>query len=253
MLFALKKIISGLMEPSSLIFFSLLAGALLMLSGRRRPAPSLLFAGIFISLLSFFPPVPDALLRRLEDRYAPYSRDTGPAPEWILVLGRSFKPGELPVTSRVSGEMYARLMETVRVSKELPASRMIVPLYGDAPPDVKQEWLISFCRLTGLPSAQTVVLPDAPDTEAEIRQALQQIGESPFVLITTASHMLRAMQIAQALGGRPVPAPCDFEGRGPRPAYKYLIPSSQNLRRTEEALHEYLGILWFRLTHTEHP
>ena len=248
MLFALKKIFSGLIFPSSLIFFSLFAGLLLLLRRRVCAARFSLCAGLAVALLSFFPPVPDLLIRRLEDRYSPFAPDAGSSPQWILVLGHSYKGGSLPAGSRVDGEMYARLMEAVRISKELPGATVIVPLYGDAPDSEKKEWLDLFCRDTGWMPQQTVILPNAPDTEAEIRQALQRIGDEPFVLVTTASHMPRSMQIAAALGGRAVAAPCDFESRHPGPPYRALIPSVHNLERTESALHEALGILWFRIT-----
>jgi uncharacterized SAM-binding protein YcdF (DUF218 family) len=251
MLFALKKIISGLILPSSLIFFSLLAGIVLLFLRRCRLAASVLFAGFLTALLSFFPPVPDTLIHRLENRYPPFVPAQETSPQWILVLGHGYKAGQLPQTSRVDGEMYARLMETVRIAKEFPDARIVVPLYGDAADNEKQAWLGSFCRNTGWSPAQTVILPDAPDTGAELRQALRLIGQEPFVLVTAAAHMPRAMQIATSLGGRAVAAPCDFEDRSPDPAYRFFIPSVRNLQRTEAALHEYMGILWFRITHSQ--
>jgi uncharacterized SAM-binding protein YcdF (DUF218 family) len=238
------------MSPSSLIFIGLCAGAACLFFKRRsRIAAVLFFTGLLVALLSFFPPVPDALLRHLEDRYNPYAGPVEPAPEWILVLGQGFKAGDLPDTSRVDDAMYARLMEAVRVARALDRIRIIVPVCGEAPMASKIQWWESFCRILNLSPGQSVVLPDAEDTEAEIRQALQWIGNDPFILVTSASHMPRAMLIAGTFGGQAIPAPCDFESRDIGPVYRYLIPSSQNLNRTETALHEYMGNLWFRLTH----
>jgi uncharacterized SAM-binding protein YcdF (DUF218 family) len=247
-LFAFKKIISGLTAPSSLIFFSLLAATFLLLRRKFRAARFSLCAGLAVALLSFFPLLPDMLIHRLEDCYSPFVPDTGSAPEWILVLGHSYKTGVLPETSRVDGTMYARLMETVRISKSLPLATVIIPLFGKASDAEKQEWLNSFCRNTGWSPDRVVILPDAQDTSTEIRQALRLINKEPFVLVTTASHMPRAIQISSALGGHAIPAPCDFESRSRGPLYSGLAPSVQNLERTETALHEYLGAAWFRLT-----
>lgn len=250
MLFVLKKIISGIIYPSSLIFIGLCAGAASLFFKRRsRTAAGLFFVGLLVALLSFFSPVPDVLLHHLEDRYDPYLGSVEPAPEWILVLGRSFKTGDLPDTSRVDGEMLARLMEVVRIARTLDRARIIVPVCGGASLVSKTQWWESFCRILNLSPEQSVVLTDAEDTEAEIRQALQLIGNDPFILVTSASHMPRAMLMAGTFGGQAIPAPCNFESREVGPIYRYLIPSSQNLKRTETALHEYLGSLWFRLTH----
>jgi uncharacterized SAM-binding protein YcdF (DUF218 family) len=250
MLFALKKIVSGLLYPSALICLSLCAGLCCLAAGKRtRSAVFIFSSGLLVALITFSPWASDALLRSLERQSVPYSHSGGQAPEWILILGRGVKDGDVPETSRVSGAMYARLMEAARIARKLETARIIVSLSGKASADCKTGWWSAFCLSLNLPSEKSIILAEARDTEEEIRQALHYIGSDPFILVTSAAHMPRAMLIAGTFGGKAIPAPCDFEGRGVRPVYNYLIPSSQNLGRTEEAVHEYLGLLWFRLTH----
>jgi len=250
MLFALKKIASGLLSPSSLICLSLLAGMCCLASRKRIRSAGLFFlSGLVVVLLSFSSWGPDALLYNLEKQYVPFSPSGGVSPEWILVLGQGVKEGPVPDTSRVNGAMYARLMEAVRISRQLDSARIVVSISGRIPASTKTLWWSSFCSNTRIASQNSIVLTEPKDTEEELRQALQYIGSNSFVLVTSASHMPRAMLIAETLGGKAVAAPCDFEGRDDKPFYKHLIPASQNLCRTEKALHEYLGLLWFRLTH----
>lgn len=250
MLFALKKFISGLVYPSSLIFFSLCAGTVCLFFRRRGRVAVFFFSiGLLIALLSFFPPVPDGLMQGLEKQYAPYDCSETLTPQWILVLGHGFKDGDLPETSRVDGEMYARLIEAVRIARSRDSIRFIVSISGDIPADRKTGWWKSFCKNLNLSPDRSVILTEAKDTEEELQQALQFTGTDPFVLVTSASHIPRAMCMARAFGAQAIPAPCNFESHEPPPVYKYLLPSSQNLYRTETALHEYLGLLWFHLTH----
>jgi uncharacterized SAM-binding protein YcdF (DUF218 family) len=82
------------------------------------------------------------------------------------------------------------------------------------------------------------------------------LGDKPFVLVTSASHLPRALAVFQKLGLSPIPAPADFRAirHGPhsllstRELLKKLIsafPSSSNLAHSEQAMHEYAGFIWY--------
>lgn len=250
MLFTLKKIAAGLLSPSSVIGACLLAGMVCLFRSKTpRSARVFFLSGILLAALSFSPWVADGLLHHLEKKYDPYSFPDETSPEWILVLGQGVKEGDVPDTSRVNGTMYARLMEAVRISRRLTPVRTVVSISGRVSAETKTAWWSSFCSNVRTDPQNAIILTEPKDTEEELRQALQYIGNDPFILVTSASHMPRAMRIAAALGGKAVAAPCDFEGYSAGPFYKQLIPSSRQLCRTEKALHEYLGLLWFRLTH----
>lgn len=250
MLFALKKITAGLLSPSSVTGLCLLAGMFCLIRREKIRSARLFFlSGLFLAALSFSPWVADGLLHHLENRYEPYPFPAGISPGWILVLGQGAKEGDVPDTSRVNGTMYARLMEAVRISRRLNPVRTVVSISGRVSAETKTAWWSSFCSNVRTDLQNAIVLTEPKDTEEELRQALQYIGNDPFILVTSASHMPRAMLIAGTLGGKAVAAPCDFEGYSAGPFYKKLIPSARELCRTEKALHEYMGILWFRLTH----
>jgi hypothetical protein len=56
--------------------------------------------------------------------------------------------------------------------------------------------------------------------------------------------MPRAMQLMHRAGALPIPAPTGHRvlGSGYH-SYRFFIPGSYNLRKTERAMHEYLGLL----------
>ncbi|MCC7300577.1 MAG: YdcF family protein [Verrucomicrobia bacterium] len=246
-----KKIVTGFLSPLSLINLSLFVGMYCLVSSKRIRSAKLFFlSGLVMALVFSAPWVADALLHNLETQCEPYSFPSGTSPKWILVLGQGVKEGDVPETSRVNGTMYSRLMEAVRISRQLDSARIIVSISGRIPAEYKTSWWSSFCSNTRMDLQNSIVLTEPRDTEEELRQALRYIRNDPFILVTSASHMPRSMLIAEKLGGKAVSAPCDFEGYPAGPFYKQLTPSSRALFRTEKALHEYLGLLWFRLTHT---
>jgi uncharacterized SAM-binding protein YcdF (DUF218 family) len=58
--------------------------------------------------------------------------------------------------------------------------------------------------------------------------------------------MPRCMGIFRKLGMQPIPAPTDYQA-GQNPLDASFTPSIEHLRLSELALHEYIGIVWYRL------
>jgi uncharacterized SAM-binding protein YcdF (DUF218 family) len=84
--------------------------------------------------------------------------------------------------------------------------------------------------------------------EAERMAELLAPGER-FLLVTSAAHIPRSMYHFRARGLDPIPAPAQAHalrgaGLGPRD----FLPSATNYVKVERAAHEYLGLLWARLT-----
>ena len=101
------------------------------------------------------------------------------------------------------------------------------------------------------------VPPEAVDWEAASRNThenalaiAERVEREPFVLVTSAFHMPRAVEIFRKLGTTPIPAPC-----GQRTLRAYIpydfIPRAINLWHAAHALREYLAILWYRLRYSQ--
>jgi len=92
----------------------------------------------------------------------------------------------------------------------------------------------------------------ATDEEVlEIRDYLQNSASGSagrIVLVTSASHLPRAMYLFERAGIKPIPAPADFQSLPPGGVSPdRFFPSGQALKTSERAIHEYLGILWILL------
>jgi len=71
-----------------------------------------------------------------------------------------------------------------------------------------------------------------------------------FFRVTSASHMRRAVRHFERAGLQPIPAPTGFKTGGDRlNTPSYWLPSAGNLRKTERAVHETLGLLALELDH----
>ena len=69
------------------------------------------------------------------------------------------------------------------------------------------------------------------------------VGGAPFLLVTSAYHMPRAMLLMRRAGAAPIAAPAGQRAYGTGAvAWRDFVPGSRGLRDTERALHEYAGL-----------
>lgn len=77
------------------------------------------------------------------------------------------------------------------------------------------------------------------------RAILEAAGKKRVWLVTDAWHMPRAIRAFRRAGVDAMMAPTGFTGGGDRTLLDYL-PSSRGLYLSGLAMHEYLGLLWYR-------
>jgi uncharacterized SAM-binding protein YcdF (DUF218 family) len=89
----------------------------------------------------------------------------------------------------------------------------------------------------------------ATTAENAIRSAslLQQAGVHHIILVTDAMHMPRALYSFRRAGLQVTPAATVFFSHD-RDKYAWL-PGGEGLRRSNYALHEWIGLLWYQLRH----
>jgi len=77
---------------------------------------------------------------------------------------------------------------------------------------------------------------------------LRQAGVSRILLVTDALHMPRSLRAFSEAGLAVVAAPTAYLGHGSLQAIDF-IPGAPALRDSHYALHEWIGMLWYRLAH----
>jgi uncharacterized SAM-binding protein YcdF (DUF218 family) len=249
----LSKLVGQLLLPPAGLILLGLAG---LLGWRRRWGRPLILLSLVLFWLLAVAPVRDALLAPLEHRYPPLATDAGlgsPADTAIVLFGggiyaRSPEYGGVDTLRRsaLSRTVYAADLALRSGLSVYPSGG--AALAGKAAPEgsIMARWLV---RL-GVPASHVVVENQARTTWQNARYLkalLAAHGIRRAVLVTSAEDMPRAVWSMRAQGVAVIPAPCDYqESRLPYDVLSY-VPSWSALADSGAALHEYLGLLWYRI------
>ena len=209
-----------------------------------------------ITLLSYGG-ISDRLLGPLEKVYPPYNFESSnnvPSGKgdirYVVVLGggHTSDPG-LPATSRINESTLNRLVEAIRIYRKNPGSKLLLSGSGIYDPVSNAEIMADVALLLGVDERDIILESVSMDTKAEADIISSIIGEDPFVLVTSASHMPRSLLMFQKLKMRPIPAPTGHrvKKRQGDMSPGVFFPSAGNLEKSEMAFHEYIGIAWAKI------
>jgi uncharacterized SAM-binding protein YcdF (DUF218 family) len=241
----IKQVVGMAAMPLVVGLLIALGGGVARWYGRRKTSTVLWSAAALLVYLAAISPVGDALLAPLEGRYPPLTNVHNlPPVNYIVVLGSSYAPhDDIPVTAALEGDGLARIVEGVRLMRQVHGARLV--LSGGAS-DQRVPSADGYALLAidlGIDPTAIVRLEKPLDTREEAAAVAALAGKSPFIMVTSAYHMPRAMRLMQIAGAHPIPAPTgqlaqpqmDFDARG-------WIPRSSSILKTERALHEYMGL-----------
>ena len=168
---------------------------------------------------------------------------------WVVVLGGgSSSDRTLPEATRLSEASLARLVEGVRLQRQLPGSRLLLSGGSVFGSDPDAETMRALAVGLGVDPASLVLDAVSPDTETQAEVVRAQLGAEEFLLVTSASHMHRSVSLFRKAGTNPLPAPAHFLAqRGGGLAPGDFFPGSGGLRRAEMVAYEYLGLAWSKI------
>jgi len=241
-----KDLLGPLASPLTWIFVLCLLAAF---HRRRR----LLWLWMAIAVLCLFgwPRQPWNLRGPLVRSQAPLT-EPDPAITNIVMLaaGGFATDASVPVNGRATEAYLYRFLEGVRVHRALPGSRLLVSV--SRPDDVVEarRLLDELAALVGVEAVDLVPVVGAENTRDEARLMAPHVSTNAFYLVTSDLHMTRALMIFKNAGLHPLPAPAGSCGRGDgeRPLRASVIyPNAANLQAADQAIHEYLGLVWERV------
>jgi uncharacterized SAM-binding protein YcdF (DUF218 family) len=243
----------SLLSPSQVLLGAMILGALL-LAARRDRAGRLLCIASGVGLLAFgLLPLSHGLVERLETRF-PQPQLPSQVAGIVLLAG-----AERPVATERFGEPQfnehaARYTTTLRLALRHPAARVVFS--GGPAVDARTGRLEQggvarrLLASTGLDPARVTFEDGSGDTcasAANTRALVQPQPGETWVVVTSALHVPRTVACFRAVGWDVIPQPADYQadagGWGPG---SFRI--AQNLALFDAALHEWLGLLYYRLT-----
>lgn len=248
-------ILKLLIAPTGLIALSLLTSLALY----RQPKFSLaaLIVAVMILLLAGNLWVAGKLVQSLEWQHLP--PEELPTADAIVVLSGKFHPKEYPRKTVEIGANGDRLLYGGWLYKQGMAPRIIVtgagrPIGKNQSTRVSED-MATLLQMVGIPEGVIEIENQALNTYEHTvycDQIFKTHGIQSILLVTSAMHMPRAMGVFSHLDITITAAPTDFyytENPSPLPWQKKLwqiIPNWKALAATSDALHEYLGIAYYR-------
>jgi uncharacterized SAM-binding protein YcdF (DUF218 family) len=153
--------------------------------------------------------------------------------------------------ARFSDEALMRIIEGARLHRLLTNSTLLVSVPGPAVSKEQNKRVLGELLLAlGMETSAVQVCAEVRDTEDEVTWCRQVVGTNRVVLVSSASHLPRAMLLARRHGVDAIPAPSgylvDTVTRSPWTP-SCLFPGSINLYNSDRAIHEYLGLAWEKL------
>lgn len=211
----------------------------------KRAKTFLILSFIWLALIGYSP-ISNYLIQPLENQYKSYI-NVDKSLKYVLVLGSGHVTNnDVSKISQLSTTALMRLSEGIRIYKQLDDAKLIVS--GYAGEDIKtfhafisRDVAISL----GVPKEDIITQEEAKDTAEEAIYVKKSVQDNKFILVTSAFHMPRAMKIFKDAKLNPIAAPTDYLSKEDG---DYLRePRGKEIRKTEIAMHEYIGTLWYNL------
>ena len=252
-MFIAAKLLAFLTQPLAWVLVLLALG--LTLQRWRRTAAGLRWAALLVLVVQGWQPLPDALVRQLEVRHP------GPSPQadlsryaGLVVLGGALEPAyvwaghDQPALNDAAERMTAGLPLLQRYPhfqllftggegdllaqgmSEAERARRFYQSMGVAPQRLLFE---AASRTTHENSVMSAALPGVDKTR-------------PWLLVTSASHMPRALATFEKAGWNVTPYPVDYCSGLETPWSSYSL--AKGARTWHLALHEYAGLLAYQLS-----
>jgi uncharacterized SAM-binding protein YcdF (DUF218 family) len=255
-LFGLYKLVKFAVYPFTWVVVLLAFVAILAaLPGSPRRSRWVRYLSASTLLLVFVfgtPLISRTLLGLLEGQYPPFDRSTTERFDAIVVLsGGAAGKGTLRPSDQLSGLSLERTLCGADLFAQGVAPRLIVTggeatVFGSGPIEAIEMKRLAL-RL-GVPE-QAIVVEDRSRTTYENAVGVKRLlGHASILLVTSASHVPRAVGLFRKQGLETTASPCGYLAKdrpwsGWDPDPFDLIPEIEALRKSTQAITEIVGII----------
>ena len=238
----------------------LLIWALWLSRKRSRKTYLPILLALIILLVASNPQVGNRLIASLEQQYLP--PQPTPKAEAIVILGGATRNNEPPRIMPDLNDSGDRLVYGAKLYKEGAAPKILltggrISWYGGESSEA--ESMATILELFGIPREDMILESRSLNTYENAvytKEILQRAKINRVLLVTSAAHMPRSIAIFRRANIDAIPAPTGYMVSD-RNLVEYrhssaakilnLIPNSQSLDYTTQAIKEYIGTLIYRL------
>lgn len=241
------------LQPSSFLLILLLAGAALLFTRYRKAGRWLVVAGIALFLIGGISPLSTWMTMPLEQRFARADL-SGRDIDGIIVLGGA-EDARVAAGRHVHAinETGERITEAAALALRYPRGKVVftsnaIDYRGARATGAEAAGLIF--RDLGIAADRLVPESASHNTWENAvysKALLQPQAGQRWLLVTSANHMPRAMGVFRKVGFPVEPWPVDYRTADERDRYLMFEAPSEGLRRLELAVHEWIGLIAYRL------
>lgn len=241
-MFLLKKIISAFLLPVPIGIVLLFLALFFLLKNSYKKAKIFLVLGFLWFALLSNQTISNMIISPLENAY-PALKETPKDIKYILVLGNGHKTNDnFPITSELNTTAINRLIEGIRHHKNLENSKLIVSgcSFDDVNSHAQMQKKLAISL--GVNEADIITLDTPKDTKEEAIEAKKIVGNQKLILVTTASHMKRAVMLFEKEDLNIIASPTNHKFFTSTYLTSYF--NATNIKKVELAFHEYLGMVY---------
>ena len=250
MSFILPKIILFLLLPPSSLIIVIALGVLLI---RRysRLAKAFIVFGLSVLYLLSIRPISDALIKPLESSFPPLKASSINSANVIVVLtGGVTDLSWRSISPQPSITSLSRLTYGITLYKQVSGINIIIS-GGSGDPEKQNiseaDAMKDMAIALGVPAKDMLIERDSRNTIESVNALRRFVGDKSMVLVTSASHMKRAVAMFKKMGMNVVPAPTDYISEQKKVSLYSLIPIANHLLTSSTAFYEYISFIWYRV------
>jgi uncharacterized SAM-binding protein YcdF (DUF218 family) len=94
----------------------------------------------------------------------------------------------------------------------------------------------------------TIIVDKARNTKESARAVRKALKGNRIILVTSAFHMMRAVEVFRKQGFEVIPAPCGYRSDRRKISLFSFIPRAENLSSSSMACSEYISVAWYTMT-----
>jgi uncharacterized SAM-binding protein YcdF (DUF218 family) len=240
----IKQSISFCIEPLGLVLLLLSFGIYFLYKQRYSSAKIFLLLGVSLLLLFSSPSFSNFLVTQLENQYPQYNYKK--RVNYIHVLGNGHNTDkDQPISSHLTDSGTKRVLEGVILHRAMPNTKIIFTGYEGDTNRSNAQMNAALAIALGVEHSSLIIGSQPEETREEALFTKSIVGDEPFVLVTSATHMPRAMMLFHLQGMNPIAAPTAFYKEQDQ---RYLqFPSLHAFLKSQIAIHEYIGMLWVKI------
>ena len=246
MIYHISKTLWLVAQPGNLLKLLLAGGLLLLVARRWRLGLGLVLVSLALTLTIAVLPIGTWLLAPLESRFPPLTRMPDHV-DGVIMLGGTVGARFLPAPHQALAQTQSeRLAAFVALARRYPQARLIFAGGGPPPENdvlAEADAVRELLKSMDIDMGRVVFERRSRNTFENVVYAKALAHPTPdeiWILVTSSSHMPRAVGLFRGQGWQVVADPVDYDiGTGSA----FHIDYERNLDQTTGALKEWLGML----------